>query len=203
MAVFGKPMCQARSGRWTKAPTLSPGSIPHNGHSCVLFIFYTVWKCVSSHIKKPGGRKECTLGLWFHISGIFFFFFSFLFLMCWLHPQVCSMMLQAIMSRHDSPEGERWPFSCDSSSEGRKPFPKVPRQYYPPVPRLYLGHMTLPDTTMAKRIGITNTWLRTILIPGEARVQLPQGMRSGGYLTRTETLLGRKKCNSCRQPATP
>lgn len=133
----------------------------------------------------------------------FSFFFSFLFLMCWLHPQVCSMMLQAIMSRHDSPEGERWPFSCDSSSEGRKPFPKVPRQYYPPVPRLYLGHMTLPDTTMAKRIGITNTWLRTILIPGEARVQLPQGMRSGGYLTRTETLLGRKKCNSCRQPATP
>lgn len=199
-------MCHARSGRWTKAPTLSPESI-HTTDTVVFCLFFIQCGNVLGHISRsPGGRKECTLGLWFHISGIFLFcfvFFSFLFLMCWLHPQVCSIMVQAIMSRHDSPEGERWPFSCDSSSEGRKPFPKVPRQYYPPVPRLYLGHITLPEPTMAKRIGITNTWLRTILIPGEARVQLPQGMRSGGYLTRTETLLGRKKCNSYRQPATP
>lgn len=168
--------------------------------------FYTTRKCISSHIKKPRGRKECTLGLWFHISGILSLSVSFfLFLMCWLHPWVCSMMVQGIMSRHDSTEEERWPCSCDSSSEGRKPSSKVLRQHYPPVPWLYLGHMTLPKPTMAEGIGITDTWLRTIVIPVGARVQFPQNMRSGGYRTRTEILLGRKKGRKCtpgRPPAT-
>lgn len=134
-AVFGKPMGQGRSERWAKAPMLSLGSHPHTGGSCVLFTFSSTGKCISSHIKKPRDRQQCNLRTLVPYSWNSLVFFSFysvysICIPCWGHPQVCNMMVQGIMSTHGGREEERWASSCDSSLEGRQPFPEASRQYY-------------------------------------------------------------------------
>lgn len=119
-------MCQVRSGRWMKAPMLSSGSHPCNGGSCASFIFYSTVKCISSHIKKPRGRQQCNIRAlvpYIRNSLVFFYSVYSISIPCWFHPQVCSMMVQGIMSRYGNREEERWPSFCDSL-EGKKLSPK-------------------------------------------------------------------------------